>query len=361
MSIIDHENNRRFFTSQVGLPSPWREKRQTPLKHSFCRHVVADNAVLVIEDATQDARDQDSLVIPDLGVVAYLGAPIHDAYGRPVGALCVIDNKPLSWTARDISTLKSLAACVTEAIKLKVAYLDKEALLSDQTEFNYSISHDLKSPVSTVQRLLDEMAKKWKSGEIQGPDDLLKKTLQTTQAMQVMIDDTLDYIQVSMSEDTASTTVPLETTLATVQEQLSDKISASKAIISISSLPALVADPNLLNTLFRQLISNAIKFRNPEVPPAISVSYESHHTDSFHKIVVSDNGIGIDAEYHDFIFTLFARLHTGDQYSGTGLGLSICRRIVSFYGGRLEIESTPGHGTRMIILLPTECSIRQAA
>ncbi|UYV37694.1 GAF domain-containing protein [Rhodobacteraceae bacterium D3-12] len=123
ISIVQEEKDRQFFTSQIGLPAVWAEKRQIPLSHSFCRLVKRDNCPLIVEDASDDTRVRENLAIPDLGVRAYLGVPIHDALNDPIGALCAVQSSPRSWTPADIEILLSYAACVDEQTRLQTALL----------------------------------------------------------------------------------------------------------------------------------------------------------------------------------------------------------------------------------------------
>ena len=100
VSLVDAD--RQFFMSQQGLPQPWAEKRETPLSHSFCQHVVVRREPLVIEDARNDPLVCENLAIPDLGVAAYLGVPLTTPEGYVLGSLCAIDT-----TAEDLDRRRS--------------------------------------------------------------------------------------------------------------------------------------------------------------------------------------------------------------------------------------------------------------
>jgi serine phosphatase RsbU (regulator of sigma subunit) len=113
VSLVEAE--RQVFPGAVGLPEPWQTERGTPLSHSFCQHVVADRAPLVVSDARQDERVRDNPAIRDLDVVAYAGWPLTDHTGDVVGSLCAISDEPREWTDDDLEVLADLAAaCSTE-------------------------------------------------------------------------------------------------------------------------------------------------------------------------------------------------------------------------------------------------------
>jgi light-regulated signal transduction histidine kinase (bacteriophytochrome) len=101
-------------------------------------------------------------------------------------------------------------------------------------------------------------------------------------------------------------------------------------------------DPSLLGHLFRNLLSNAIKFRSAE-PPRVHVGCEQNDTGWLFS--VRDNGIGIDPQYTQRIFTIFQRLHTREEYPGTGIGLSLCKKAVDRLGGDIWLDSEPGQGS----------------
>jgi len=126
VSIVEFDRDRQFFASEQGLPEPWASKRETPLSHSFCQHVKTSGAPLIVPDAREHSLVCDNLAIRDLGVVAYLGVPIFGADELPVGALCIIDDKPRAWSGTDVLHLTDLAGAVTDQIKLRAALETKD-------------------------------------------------------------------------------------------------------------------------------------------------------------------------------------------------------------------------------------------
>jgi GAF domain-containing protein len=117
VSAVDRD--RQFFKSCLGLPEPWATRRETPLSHSFCQHVVAAREPVIVSDARKDERLLDNLAIRDLGVIAYLGVPLITREGHALGTLCVIDHEPRIWTNDEISLVKDVAASVVTEITLR--------------------------------------------------------------------------------------------------------------------------------------------------------------------------------------------------------------------------------------------------
>ncbi|MGI8522014.1 MAG: GAF domain-containing SpoIIE family protein phosphatase, partial [Nocardioides sp.] len=127
------EEGRQVFPGASGLPEPFRTTRETPLSHSFCQYVVADQRPLVIGDARHDDRLMDNLAIPDLGIVAYAGWPLTDHEGIVIGSLCAIDTVPHVWTAEELETLGDLAAaCSGEIAQRELRHLSYEQAASSR-------------------------------------------------------------------------------------------------------------------------------------------------------------------------------------------------------------------------------------
>ena len=129
LSLVTED--RQFFKSHSGLPDALAQARQTPLSHSFCQHVVAQRAPLVIPDARVDPLVADNLAIPDIGVIAYAGQPVTDDDGQVLGSFCVIDTTPRVWTPQELALLEDLAAGLMGEIRLRAALRMSLALQDD--------------------------------------------------------------------------------------------------------------------------------------------------------------------------------------------------------------------------------------
>jgi signal transduction histidine kinase len=155
--------------------------------------------------------------------------------------------------------------------------------------------------------------------------------------------------------------VDLNAVISQAKSTLNTKIENANATIAVGKMPIHQGVAFQLRQLFVQLIDNAIKFRKPDVAPRIEISCDTVRGESiadpnpsqqFVHIEVSDNGIGIEPQYHDRVFELFKRLHSKDKYNGTGIGLSICRKIVENHRGFMTIDSKLGVGSTFHIYLP---------
>ncbi|MDW4499753.1 HWE histidine kinase domain-containing protein [Sulfitobacter sp. D35] len=128
LSFVD--DRRQFFKAQIGLTGQAASDRGTPLSHSFCQYVVAADAPLIVRDARTDPVLSRNLAVPDLGVVAYLGVPVHDGDGHVLGSFCAIDVEPRNWSDYDREILESIRVGVESEIALR-AELKKRTAAED--------------------------------------------------------------------------------------------------------------------------------------------------------------------------------------------------------------------------------------
>jgi PAS domain S-box-containing protein len=149
--------NRQFFKSCLGLPEPWSSWRETPLSHSFCQHVVASNAPLVISDARIHPLFSANPAIRDLNVIAYLGIPLTLPNGRTLGSFCVADNIPRAWTEEDIHTVRDFAASVMNEIELRSLRSKLEARVAERTVELQRVLESLKTARAATTQAQEQL------------------------------------------------------------------------------------------------------------------------------------------------------------------------------------------------------------
>jgi GAF domain-containing protein len=125
VSLVD--SDRQFFKACLGLPEPIASERQTPLSHSFCKHVVGSGKPLIVEDARVNPLVQMNPAIKLMGIAAYAGIPLTTSDGHVVGSFCVIDSRPRAWSYEDVETLQELATCVMHEVEGRKLLQDSEA------------------------------------------------------------------------------------------------------------------------------------------------------------------------------------------------------------------------------------------
>ncbi len=173
-------------------------------------------------------------------------------------------------------------------------------------------------------------------------DEFIAFAVDGANRMQRLIQDLLSYSRVgTKGRDMVETSS--EAALQPALRNLRGAIEDSKAVVTHDPLPDVLADDSQLIQLFQNLVGNAIKYQNPGVPQ-IHVS-ATRSDDGRWAFAVKDNGLGIDARYFEKIFVMFQRLHKREEFAGTGIGLAICKKIVERHGGRISVESQPGHGS----------------
>ncbi|EME68749.1 sensor kinase silS [Paramagnetospirillum caucaseum] len=216
--------------------------------------------------------------------------------------------------------------------------------------FAYVAAHDLQEPVRglvSFSQLLERKCAEALDGEAK---DYLRFIINEALRMSNLVRDLLEYSKAGGAGLTLGE-VDCAELMNTVLESLRPAIEQRHAQLHIGPLPKLRADQGQLHQVFHNLLGNALKYSGGETVPAVRVTAERDGEDGW-RFAVTDNGIGIDPQYHDYVFEVFRRLHTGSAYPGTGIGLAICKRIVESHDGRMWLASTPGQGTTVFFTLP---------
>jgi signal transduction histidine kinase len=206
-------------------------------------------------------------------------------------------------------------------------------------KFAYIASHDLKEPLRMVRNFVELLDKKY-GGELdEKAQQYIRFAVDGASRMTLLIDELLEYSRVGRIHNELET-INLNKLLDEIVKDFSD---SEKPVISIGPLPEIKAVTVSMKLLFKNLISNGLKYQSDNNNPEIDVSFIDK--DEYWEFAVKDNGIGIGKEDYNVIFQLFKRLHGANEYSGSGMGLAICKKIVEQHGGKIWVESEVGRGS----------------
>jgi len=380
VSLVDAD--RQFFKSALGLPEPWATRRETPLSHSFCQHVVATGAPLTVEDARQHPLVRDNLAVAELGVAAYLGMPLATVDGHVLGSLCAIDTAPRAWTAEDVETLRDVASLAISEISLRHFAVELETRLREEAaaraaaqarlaqtnrletlgQLAGGVAHDFANVLQAVQGGVSLAAKRL-DHDPAGARHLLELVGDTaTRGVSV----TRRLLAFARRGVVGAELVDTAALLESLEEVLAHTIGRPGLKLRIeteSGLPPVVADRGELETVMVNLATNA-RDAMPQggiLTLAVAADMVTEHAaphpaglrpGRYVRLSAADTGIGMDAatlaRAAEPFFT------TKPEGEGTGLGLAMAREFAQQAGGGFAITSEPGRGTMVILWLPVE-------
>ena len=278
----------------------------------------------------------------------------------------------MTGTAQDITVSKKIQLALENEVKerteaLLKANLELEDINQKLTNTNqeleqyaYVASHDLQEPLRKITMFSNLL----KERDTQNTHAFtIDKIVKASDRMSMLIKDLLEFSRL-LNPDAHFVPTDLAEIARNVSNDFDLLIEEKGAEVIIGNLPVIEAVPLQMSQLFYNLTGNALKFVSADKKPVITISAEKISyaeaalyvknpiASPYYKIMVQDNGIGIEDQYRKQIFEVFKRLHTRSEYSGSGIGLAICRRIVNHHNGSIYIESVFGEGTSFFILLP---------
>jgi|SRR6218665_162770 len=228
--------------------------------------------------------------------------------------------------------------------------------------FTYISSHDLQEPLRKIQTFVTRIIDKEYESLSVDSQNYLNKTNESAHRMQALIRDLLAYSRLK-TEIFPVESIPLQQIVDDVKRSLEEEIMENNVTIKVSGNKEVTIIVSQFRQLLTNLISNSIKFSDPERPLKIGInhlivrSYDVPFENvspnkHFSKITVADNGIGFDPEYKARIFEVFQRLHNDMTYKGTGIGLAIVKKIVENHFGYISADGKLGEGASFTIYLP---------
>jgi signal transduction histidine kinase len=214
--------------------------------------------------------------------------------------------------------------------------------------FAYAASHDLKTPLRNVNSFLNLIQLKVKQGKINEIPEYLEFASLNAQRMYRLIEDILEFSRFSNAEFVFNYE-DLNHLFSLAMTNIDAHLKSKNAVVHCETLPTIYCNSTQMISLFQNLIENGIKY-NQSPTPTMNITCKENP--SAYDFYFSDNGIGIDKAYQEKIFEMFYRLHHQGEYEGSGIGLSSCKKIVTYHGGDISVESHLNQGTTFKITLP---------
>jgi PAS domain S-box-containing protein len=236
--------------------------------------------------------------------------------------------------------------------ELETAYNELARSNTELDRFAAAAAHDLAEPLATVAGFADLLASLYVDALPAEARQYLDEIVSSANRMRHLIDHLLTYARAG-APPRQREPVALSEVVEKVMTTLTAPIKRRGARVSVA-LPSdarVLADPDGVELVLQNMISNALKFGDPAEP---EIEVAGKREDPGWRVSVRDNGIGIPPSQHDLVFHAFHQVHRREDYPGTGLGLAICQRIVEGNGGRIGVESEVGKGSRFWFSLPAQ-------
>ena len=328
---------------------------------AMCAVTVMQGRPVVVSDASTDERfAYNPFVTGERDRVRFYAAfPLVTRDGVPFGTLCVFDDQVRTLDAGQHKSLATLAERAVDLFELRLrsrelalSYMEVQAMQAELERSNErlasfagQVSHDLKTPLTTLSLSLSLIREQLEDGDF-GPESagLLDRAIKGSTRMSDLIDDVLDYAR--LGGTLKATEVDLDFVLGEVLADLSSELH--DVTMRIERLPTVLGDRAQLRAVLQNLLGNAAKFRAPERAPEVHIS--ARHVQRAWRIEITDNGRGVPVGDRTRVFEPLARVDS--SVDGLGIGLATCRRIIGAHGGRIGIDPTVSDGARFWFELP---------
>lgn len=310
-----------------------REDTSAPIENPVLHALRVGKIVGLANHTTLISKSGNRIPVDDSA------SPIHDDNGTVIGGVLIF---------RDISKQRQIQRELTEAQALaQTMIVELQRSNGDLAQFAAVASHDLRSPLNNIMQFAQLLERR--HGDALGDGkELLGILITSAKRMGMLIEDLLRYARITSSVSVLNEPVDANSQLKAAIDNLQASISKSGAVVTHDVLPIILLDQTHLLQIFQNLIGNAIHYRSQEAP---RIHLAATREGEMFRFSCTDNGVGIDPEYHAQIFEPFKRLHGSDR-PGSGIGLATCKRIVERAGGEIWVESRVGEGSTFFFTLP---------
>ncbi|HVW26987.1 MAG TPA: PAS domain S-box protein [Polyangiaceae bacterium] len=262
------------------------------------------------------------------------------------GRHAVIQGTPVRVTAiRDMTQRKK-----DESVRERLI-TELSARNAEMEQFTYTVSHDLKSPLVTINGFLGALERDIELGDGERIKSDMQRIASAASKMMRLLNDLLELSRVGRVT-LGTERVDLGDVVTEALELVSGHLAAHGARVVVEKLPAVVGSRVRLLQVFQNLIENALKYMGAQPNPLVEIGTRPDETGLV--CFVRDNGIGVKPAHAERIFGLFEKLDPKSE--GTGLGLALVRRIIEYHGGKVSVESDGMHGSTFVLWFPREPS-----
>lgn len=225
-----------------------------------------------------------------------------------------------------------------------------EHLAKEFEDFVYIVSHDLGAPLRHIKEFTRLIV------ETRGVDTLNQEEMEYVHFLDVSLKK-MEQIQQALLDFSRVTTragqsqkISCQPLIEECMRIIKKNVKDREVELECQNLPDIYADPAQAQTVFLNVLDNALKFHAPGSTPKITISASNNYNQVYFEI--TDNGIGIDKAHLQEVFKLFRKLHTPEVFPGVGAGLTIAKKIVERHDGEIFLRSEPGRGTTVFFSLP---------
>ncbi len=247
-----------------------------------------------------------------------------------------------------LEQIESMESSLEKRIKERT--LELETANKEMESFSYSVSHDLRAPIRAINGFGEVLAKKNSDQLDADGKEYLKTIIHEAGRMGQLIDDLLVFSRLGKKEIQKTSFDMNLLAKKAVDEVLNLSQEKYNAKITVKDLPAADCDVALMNQVFINLISNALKYSKPNPNPVIEIGASADK--NVVTFYVKDNGVGFDMKHYNKLFGVFQRLHGAEEFEGTGIGLAIVQKIISRHYGKVWAEAKINEGATFYFSLP---------
>ncbi|MDB5202859.1 MAG: hypothetical protein JWQ27_2268 [Ferruginibacter sp.] len=264
-----------------------------------------------------------------------------------------VQGKSEGWQAHEISSVMQLREELVHIINERANQVRKlnEQLKQAYEEldtFSFTISHDLKTPLSSIKNYAELLIEEENLGNEHKP--MLQKIVKGADRMNLLIREVLSYSRIGRLQMTVAP-INMGQMLDEIRTELLNVYNSKPVRLTISNPVNIIGDYTMIYQVFTNIIGNAVKYSSAAEIPEVTVETQAGISEVTY--IISDNGIGIDMKNGDQIFDLFKRMNNASPFEGTGVGLAIVKRIIEKHNARIWYESEPGNGTVFYLIFKT--------